>query len=440
MKTTGRPSIAPVLLVNFIGTLGFSIVIPFLVFLVTRFGGNALVYGVVGAAYPAFQLIGAPLLGAWSDRFGRRRILLLSQTGTLLSWLVFAAAFYLPMTTLVTVDSRWWGSFSITVPLLLVFVARALDGLTGGNISVANAYLADISDDRDRARNFGRMGISSNLGFILGPAIASLLGALSDAAQLPVFAALLISLGATVLIAVALPESRPLPPSPPPARRGLRRTLGQEPVDCTRVKQVQSTGFAGLIARRPIRRLLWLYFLVFLGFNLFYVSFPVRAVRDLDWTVGQTGVFFSVMSLLLVLVQGPVLSRLSRIVPERRLIVFGAIALALNFALLISTDRVVIYTAVLFFALGNGTMWPSLQSVLSRTAGDALQGATQGAAGAVGGLASVIGLLAGGLLYDRIGAGTFIAAGGMMLLVAVFTLMWRTDPPAESGSADGRLG
>ena len=110
MKTTGRPSIAPVLLVNFIGTLGFSIVIPFLVFLVTRFGGNALVYGVVGAAYPAFQLIGAPLLGAWSDRFRRRRILLLSQTGTLLSWLVFAAAFYLPMTTLVTVDSRWCGN------------------------------------------------------------------------------------------------------------------------------------------------------------------------------------------------------------------------------------------------------------------------------------------------------------------------------------------
>ena len=87
-----RPSIYPILIVNFVGTLGFSIVLPFLVFLVKRWGGNALVYGLMGSTYSLFQLVGAPILGRWSDRYGRRRILLLSQLGTLTSWLVFLFA------------------------------------------------------------------------------------------------------------------------------------------------------------------------------------------------------------------------------------------------------------------------------------------------------------------------------------------------------------
>ena len=91
---------APILLVNFVGTLGFSIVLPFLVFLVTRWGGNALIYGIMGATYSAFQLVGAPVLGRWSDKYGRRKILLLSQLGTLFSWVLFLVALYPPVTVL----------------------------------------------------------------------------------------------------------------------------------------------------------------------------------------------------------------------------------------------------------------------------------------------------------------------------------------------------
>ena len=98
-------SLTPVLMVNFIGAMGFSIVLPFLVFLVARMGGNALIYGLVGATYPVFQFIGAPILGRWSDRYGRRKILLLSQAGTLLSWLIFSIALFIPITTLAEIDS-----------------------------------------------------------------------------------------------------------------------------------------------------------------------------------------------------------------------------------------------------------------------------------------------------------------------------------------------
>jgi len=150
---TNKVSLYPILAVNFVGTLGFSIVLPFLIFLVTRFGGNAVIYGIMGATYSAFQLIGAPILGRWSDIYGRRKILLLSQLGTLVSWFIFLAALYLPLDELLKVDSKLLGAFTLTLPLVILFFARALDGITGGNVSVANAYLADVTEEDERNEN-----------------------------------------------------------------------------------------------------------------------------------------------------------------------------------------------------------------------------------------------------------------------------------------------
>ena len=156
-NNSNSASLYPILSINFVGTLGFSIVLPFLIFLVTRFGGNAFIYGVMGATYSAFQLIGAPVLGRWSDVYGRRKILMLSQIGTLISWAIFLVALSLPINQIAEIDSPLLGSFIVTLPLLVLFTSRALDGITGGNISVANAYLADISDKEHRSENFGKM-------------------------------------------------------------------------------------------------------------------------------------------------------------------------------------------------------------------------------------------------------------------------------------------
>lgn len=123
--------LTPLLSVHFVGTLGFSIILPFLVFIVERFQGNSFVYGLLGATYPAFQFIGAPILGKWSDKYGRKRILLLSQLGTLLSWGVFLLGLYMPVEVLVEFDSEWTGTTILTLPIAVLFLARALDGLTG---------------------------------------------------------------------------------------------------------------------------------------------------------------------------------------------------------------------------------------------------------------------------------------------------------------------
>ena len=185
-----QPSLFPILLVNFVGTLGFSIVLPFLVFVVMKFGGNAIVYGLLAATYPAFQLIGSPILGKWSDTYGRKKILLLSNIGTSIGWLIFLFALFLPSEESFNIYIPILGTFVVIVPLLLLFLARAIDGITGGNISIANAYLSDLSSDSTRSKNFGKIAISSNLGFIIGPAIAGILGGTIYGAILPVLASI----------------------------------------------------------------------------------------------------------------------------------------------------------------------------------------------------------------------------------------------------------
>ena len=401
------------LLVNFIGTMGFTIVIPFLVFLVTRFGGNALVYGLVAATYPAFQFVAAPVLGRWSDRYGRRRILLLSQIGTLVSWLVFAVALFLPPTELFTVDSPTFGQFTITVPLAIIFVARALDGLTGGNISVANAYVADVSPREERNRNFGRMGVAANLGMIMGPTLASMLGVTAYGEVVPVFAAAIIALVGVGVIAFGLPESKHFEGLAERPRQEKGKVLGQEIRDCVLAAKAQETSVRDVLAERNVPFMMVLYFTILLSFNFYYAAFPMHASRGLGWDVTDIGAFFAILSLMIVLVEGPVLARLSRRFSESTLIIVGLPILGTNFVLMQSTNVAVLYVGAALFAIGNGIMWPSIVSMISKVAADRFQGAVQGIAGSAGSLASIVGLVMGGVAYSAIGVGTFLICAGI---------------------------
>ena len=418
-RQSDRVSVFPILAVNFVGTLGFSIVLPFLVYLVTKLGGNALVYGVMGATYSFFQLLGAPVLGRWSDRYGRRRILLLCQVGTLISWGIFLAALWLPVRPLFEVHSPVLGAFTLTVPLVVLFVARALDGTTGGSVSVANAYLADISDDTNRSANFGRMAVSANLGFVLGPAIAGALGAMAMGETLPVLAAFVISVIASLMVAFWLPETEPYALRTDPETFSVRKILGQDHKPCFRLTAAPKLSIAAILALPSVGLLLVLYFLVFLAFNLFYVSFPVYAATGIHWSLAETGVFFSVMGLMMALVQGPVLKRVSKIWSDRILVLGGSLVLAASFPFFSAADTATLYVGTALLALGNGVMWPSLLSVLAKAADRNLQGTVQGLAGSVAAVASIIGLLAGGLLYSFLGPYVFVISAILTLLTFV---------------------
>ena len=421
-------SLFPLLLSNFIGTLGFSIVLPFMVFLVIDFGGNSIVYGILAAMYPLFQLIGAPILGKWSDDYGRKKVLLVSNGGTLVGWLIFLFAFFLPVTSLFSISSAVIGTFAITLPLVVLFFARSLDGLTGGNISVANAYLADVSTDKNRSKNFGKMAISSNLGFIVGPALAGILGGTIYKEILPVVAATVVSLIALVVIGLTLKESKSNAGSasavdemPIPEQHSIRKAFSCEVKECYKTPNPANLKFQDVFKLKHISFLLLLYFFIFLGFNIYYTSFPIHAVAGLKWSITQMGIFYSVLGGVMILVQGPVLRKALQKFSEEKLVIIGSLILGVNFALFVSDNIVLIFGAVILFALGNGLMWPSFMSILTRFAGTTHQGAVQGVASSIGSLASIIGLVVGGLLYNSIGVSNFLISAGFIFLVFVLS-------------------
>jgi MFS transporter, DHA1 family, tetracycline resistance protein len=425
-----QASLFPILLVNFVGTLGFSIVLPFLVFVVMKLGGNAIVYGLLAATYPAFQLIGSPILGKWSDTYGRKKILLLSNIGTSIGWLLFLFALFLPSSSF-NIHIAFLGTFVVIIPLLVLFLARAIDGITGGNISIANAYLADLSSDSTRSKNFGKMAISSNLGFVLGPALAGILGGTIYGAILPALAALILSLVTTIVIIFLLRESKAHSEEEEmlvPEQGTIRKAFSQECRECYLDTGTKKPKLQDVFKLKHISILLVLYFLIFLGFNIYYAAFPTHAAKDLKWSVTQLGIFYAILSGIMVFIQGPVLRKALKKFSEEKLVIIGSIILGTNFILFVSNNIVSVGVAIVLFAVGNGLMWPSFMSILSRYAGSKLQGSVQGVAGSFGGLASILGLILGGFLYNAVGAVTFLISAGVIFSIFLMSfqlLKWK---------------
>jgi MFS transporter, DHA1 family, tetracycline resistance protein len=423
-----QASLFPILLVNFVGTLGFSIVLPFLIFVVMKFGGNAVVYGLLAATYPAFQLIGSPILGKWSDTYGRKKILLVSNVGTSIGWLLFLFALFLPSNSF-SIHIAFLGTFVVIVPLLVLFLARAIDGITGGNISIANAYLADLSSDSTRSKNFGKMAISSNLGFILGPALAGILGGTIYGSILPVLAALILSLVTIIVIVFLLRESKSSSEEMLVPEQGtIRKAFSQECRECYSDTNTKKPKLKDVFKLEHISFLLVLYFLIFLGFNIYYAAFPTHAAKDLKWSVTQLGIFYAILSGVMVFIQGPVLRKALKKFSEEKLVIIGSIILGTNFILFVSNNIVSVGCAIILFAVGNGLMWPSFMSILSRYAGSKLQGSVQGIAGSFGGVASILGLILGGFLFNSIGAITFLISAGAIFSIFLMSfqlLKWK---------------
>ncbi|WP_299365871.1 MFS transporter [Winogradskyella sp.] len=423
-----KSNIFPILLVNFIGILGYSLVIPILIFIVTDFGGNGFIYGILGATYPFFQFIGAPILGRLSDKIGRKKVLIISQIGTFLAWSLFLLAFMLPETTLWEQNNGLTGSYAMTLPLIVIFLARIFDGFTGGNISVANAYMSDISTDEDRNRNFGKMGASTSLGFVIGPAFSGLLAATLLGEVLPLLLAALISLIAIVVINFRLKESVPcIVDTGGVSFKNMRRFFQVEHKDCytegSEETQLESSkGFKQIIKIEGVTVLYAIYFFTFFAFSLFYAGLPIYASNILQWSAIDLGIFLAYSSLIMIVVQGPLLSLLSKRMSSQSLVIVGALLLALSFFLLSKKNLWVLYSANTLLSLGNGLMWPSFLAMLSSLGTKRTQGAIQGYGTSMGSFASMFGLIIGGILFEKVETLVFIF-GAVIFLIIVFLMV-----------------
>jgi MFS family permease len=404
MSPTRKISIFPLMAVSFISMLGYGIVLPSLVYVVKLFHGSNFLYGAVGACYSACQFFGAPLLGKLSDRFGRKKILFLSVFGSAVAWALFIVAFKLPMTMIGTFTTSMTGAVSITLPMLCIFIARSFDGLTAGDVSVANAYVADVTTQEERKADFGKMGVAGNLGFILGPALAGVLAQTSFGLNLPIFVALGTSIFGLLLIIFVLPESHP----------NKNKEDGEKAKSMT-LRQALATDHVPL--------LLAIYFVFFLAFSLFVAAFPLYATESLHWSITETGIFFSVLSIVIVITEGPILSWFNKRATAESLTIWGTFIVVLSYISLLVPSPVFAYAAAVLYALGNGLMWPSFLSLLSDHAGESNQGYIQGLGNSAGSLASIGGLLVGGILFTGMKENVFIVPA--VLVTIVFGMAFR---------------
>lgn len=230
-----------------------------------------------------------------------------------------------------------------------------------------------------------------------------------------------------------LPDQEPVKLTQSPcASEKMRRVLGNEIKDCFD-RQATPNTLRKMLGIPAMPLMLILYFLIFLAFALFYTAFPIHAALGLGWEMSQLGIYFSVLSLAMIIIQGPVMTYLSPRVSEKPLVVSGSLVMFISFALLQYHAPVLIYTAAILFAIGNGIMWPSFLSLLGQMGEVSDQGYIQGIASSAGSLASIVGLVVGGFLYSLYASTSFLIAAVVFIVVFGLALILPHSRIGNSG-------
>jgi DHA1 family tetracycline resistance protein-like MFS transporter len=357
-----------VVLIVLIDLLGFTVVMPLLAPFAERYGFNEGQIGLLFSAYPLCQLVAGPILGRMSDRYGRRPLLILSQAGTALSFLILGL------------------SRDFTVMLL----ARMLDGASGGNILVAQAYVADVTAPEDRARGMGLIGMAFGIGFVLGPLMGGLILSLPVAEEwrlrLPFLVAAGFSTLAWLLVLLQLPESA--------------QQAGAWPVPA---RVISLRGLVDMMTLPGIGRLVLLGFLSVLAFASLEGTLALFLRRRMEWNDRSAAFAFAGLGLLSAIVQGGLIRRLVPRFGEPRLIVAGIIAAAIGFAGMTQVSNILeLAGAMTLLGFGQGLMGPSVSGLLSRITPTSEQGAVFGTLSSAQTLARMISYSAANLLLGRL--------------------------------------
>jgi DHA1 family tetracycline resistance protein-like MFS transporter len=379
-----------IFLTIFVNLIGFGIIIPLLPFYAETFGASPIVIGLLFAVYSICQLVAAPVLGDWSDRYGRRPILLFSLLGTVVSFVLLALAHSLTM----------------------LFVARIVDGLSGGNISTARAYVADVTEPKDRARAYGLIGVAFGLGFIFGPALSGILSTISYAA--PIWAAATITMVAAAVAWFWLPETVHR------ARAGTGLPFRDLPA---------------LLRRPQLGRVLAIDFVYWFAFAIFQATFALFTARRFHFDAARTGYFFSAFGILGAIVQGGFIRPIVRRLGDRSTFMIGLLCSVVGLIGATLAQSVAMFAATLVpLAFGLGFGHPTVSSMVSKTARDDEQGRVQGAASAVESLGRTVGPIWGTTSLQRFGDGVPYVSAAVFLLLTLLIAMGYHVSDAEAAA------
>jgi MFS transporter, DHA1 family, tetracycline resistance protein len=376
-----RP-LLPIFLIVLADILGLTIILPLLPFYAEKLGASATAVGLLVSAYAFCQLLSGPFLGRWSDRTGRKPLLIVSQLGTFASRLLLAGA-----------GSLW-----------VVYLARIIDGLTAGNLVLAQAYISDVTEPENRARSFAVIGISFGIGFLLGPAISGALSPFGLAVPILLSAALsALSILATIFL---LPATKPVsdPVAAGPAGRRLSLFAWGE--------------YAQFFRRPGLSRLLLEYFCFVMAFAAFTGGLALFLERRLTWNghpfqAREVGFVFAYAGFLGIGVQ-TVLGRLVKRFGEPWLVAAGFASMAVGYGLLAGVYAIpLLLVAGLFSSFGNGVLRPALTSLVTQAVARNEQGVVLGLNTSLQSVAQIIGPAIAGILIDHrlLGAWALFCAG-----------------------------
>ena len=389
--------LAIIFLTLFVNLVGFGIIIPLLPFYAQTFGASPLAIGLLFASFSLSQLVASPLLGDLSDRWGRRPVLIFSLLGTVLSFAMLAVAH----------------------SLFMLFAARIVDGLSGGNITTSRAYIADITTEENRAKAFGLLGAAFGLGFIVGPALGAAFSHISYTA--PIWAAAFITVVATALAFFWLPET---------VHRA--QAGGRSPWSAI----VDSWNLPHL------RALFTIDFVYWAAFAVYQTTFALFGARRFGFDAAHTGYLLSAFGFLGVVVQGGMVGPVVKLLGERRTLAAGLVSAAIGWGGSAMTHSLPVFVAMLVpGAIGIGLCNATLSSLISKSASPREQGRVQGAAGALESLGRTAGPVFGNSMLQHFGEGSAYGAGALVLLttmaIAAAASPTASAAPTPSPSAPG---
>lgn len=316
-------------LIVLIDMLGFALIVPLLTFFADSFGATEFQTGLLVSSYALMQMIGAPILGRLSDKYGRRPVFLISIAGTFIGFLILGFA-----------NSLWW-----------LFASRILSGLTAGNISVAQAYIADVTDEKNRARGMGMFGAAFGIGFILGPAIGGMLSQFGFA--VPAFVAAALAFINLLTVFFWLPESL--------TEERRAELASQKKTD------VSLSALIAALKRPLVGPLLWVRFGFAVAFNSFQTVFPLYVLHKFGLNAQQTGYILAYLGIVLVIMQGGVIGPLSeRFKESNLLVVFLTFALAGMIGWAFTPNVTLLLAAMFPMAVGAGSFNALINSAISK--------------------------------------------------------------------------
>lgn len=430
----------PVFVIVLIDLLGLTIIIPLMPLYATSFGANAAMIGLLGAAYPLMQFIGAPLLGRLSDRYGRKPILLISQLGTLIGFLILGLA-----------NSLW-----------LLFLSRLIDGLSGANIATAQAVIADSTNEKNRTQGLGLLGAAFGLGFIIGPIIAFVsLAASGNNYHVPAFVAAAFSALSIALTWFWLEETLPL------AQRGAEKPKAD----------VTFGAMLKAISHPQVGLLLVLMFAQQVAFGGFEQLLALFTLNRLGLNASGNAIIFVFVGVIVVAVQGGFIGPWSRKLGDRRLIYLGLATLALGLSFTALTPRQPlpgyskaaltaelttretitttipielpddtntgwlglswILVAMIPASIGGGILQPSLNSLITKRVEPEEIGGMLGVSAAFLSGANALAPLAGGALFQAFGSTAPFLVGGIVLGLLLIAAWQMIKPGREEQARAG---